>query len=115
MYADDRVQTVRRRPRGTCLTDNSADVYMIAFQEIVELTAGQILQTDPAKRRMWEKYIMDTFAMRFDKSDYVLYRSEQLVGTALIIVVKASLSVHARRVESATKKVSRQRGSRSQG
>jgi hypothetical protein len=26
------------------------DVYMIAFQEIVELTAGQILQTDPAKR-----------------------------------------------------------------
>lgn len=28
----------------------SADVYMVAFQEIVQLTAGQILQTDPAKR-----------------------------------------------------------------
>lgn len=25
---------------------------MIAFQEIVELTAGQILQTDPAKRQV---------------------------------------------------------------
>jgi hypothetical protein len=29
---------------------SSADVYMVAFQEIVQLTAGQILQTDPAKR-----------------------------------------------------------------
>jgi len=96
-----------------------ADIYAIAFQEIVELTAGQILQTDPAKRsgelrwhgmsadgrRMWEKYIMDTFAMRQTKSKYILYRSEQLVGTALIIVAEVEVSSHIRRVESATKKV----------
>ena len=81
------------------------DIYAISFQEIVELTAGQILQTDPAKRRMWEKFIVDTFAMRKSRnSDYILYRSEQLVGTALIVFVKADLTGHIRRVESATKK-----------
>lgn len=65
------------------------DIYMIAFQEIVELTAGQILQTDPAKKRMWEKFIMDTFAMRKGgkDSDYML-------------------APHIRNIESATKKVS---------
>ncbi|OCF75027.1 phosphatidylinositol phosphate phosphatase [Kwoniella mangroviensis CBS 8886] len=81
------------------------DIYMIAFQEIVELTAGQILQTDPAKKRVWEKFIMDTFTMRKgEKSDYLLYRSEQLVGSALIIIVKSSLAPHMRNVESTTKK-----------
>jgi hypothetical protein len=49
---------------------------------------------------------MDTFHMRHTKSEYLLYRSEQLVGTALILVVKAGLTGHIRRVESATKKVS---------
>nr|XP_019050419.1 phosphatidylinositol phosphate phosphatase [Kwoniella bestiolae CBS 10118]OCF29349.1 phosphatidylinositol phosphate phosphatase [Kwoniella bestiolae CBS 10118] len=76
------------------------DIYMIAFQEIVELTAGQILQTDPAKKRVWEKFIMDTFDMRQrKKSDYLLFRSEQLVGSALIIIVKSSLAPHIRNVE----------------
>ncbi|WRT65736.1 uncharacterized protein IL334_002684 [Kwoniella shivajii] len=81
------------------------DVYMIAFQEIVELTASQILQTDPAKKRMWEKFIMDTFAMRkTKKSDYLLFRSEQLVGSALIMIIKSELAPHIRNVESTTKK-----------
>ncbi|EIW69000.1 hypothetical protein TREMEDRAFT_39318 [Tremella mesenterica DSM 1558] len=82
-----------------------ADIYMIAFQEIVELTAGQILQTDPAKRRMWEKYIMDTFHARGEKHpEYLLFRSEQLVGTALIIVIRSDLAPNVRNVETATKK-----------
>ncbi|WWC87929.1 uncharacterized protein L201_002829 [Kwoniella dendrophila CBS 6074] len=81
------------------------DIYMIAFQEIVELTAGQILQTDPAKKRMWEKFMMDTFAMRKGKkSEYLLLRSEQLVGSALIIIIKSQLAPHIRNVESTTKK-----------
>ncbi|CAD6572285.1 MAG: inositol polyphosphate 5-phosphatase, partial [Tremellales sp. Tagirdzhanova-0007] len=81
------------------------DIYSIAFQEIVELTPGQILATDPAKRRMWETYIMDAFEQRkVRKSDYLLFRSEQLVGTAIIIVVKSGISKNIRNVESATKK-----------
>lgn len=51
---------------------------------------------------------MDTFAMRKGgkDSDYMLFRGDQLVGTALIIVVKKHLVPHIRNVESATKKVS---------
>jgi hypothetical protein len=61
-------------------------------------------------RRMWEKYIMDTFVMRKgegEASEYILLRSEQLVGTALILVIKAELTKAVRSVESATKKVVR--------
>ena len=65
---------------------------------------------------------MDAFKQRKDrKSDYLLFRSEQvgvlhktplqaaetaqLVGTAIIIVVKSGISKNIRNVESATKKV----------
>ena len=81
------------------------DIYAIAFQEIVELTPGQILATDPEKRRTWETYIMEAFAQRKGKkSKYLLFRSEQLVGTALVMVVKSDLTNSIRNVESSTKK-----------
>ncbi|KAG8756095.1 inositol polyphosphate 5-phosphatase, partial [Ceratobasidium sp. 428] len=55
--------------------------------------------------RMWENYILDTLATRRDrKAEYVVLRSEQLVGTALIVLCKAELIGHIRNVEAATKK-----------
>ncbi|KDN51231.1 hypothetical protein RSAG8_00860, partial [Rhizoctonia solani AG-8 WAC10335] len=75
------------------------------FQEIVPLTAQQIVQTDPEKKRMWEDYILDTLATRRDRnSDYVVLRSEQLVGTALILLCKTEATAHIRNVEAATRK-----------
>lgn len=48
---------------------------------------------------------MDTLANRSDKkSDYILLRSGQLVGTALLILVKTSIVENIRNVEVATKK-----------
>lgn len=45
---------------------------------MVPLTAQQIVQTDPDKRRMWEATLTDTFEKRPNKkADYVLLRSEQ--------------------------------------
>lgn len=82
------------------------------------LNAQQILQTDPAKRsvsshyrknlvltcrRRWEAFIMEHFEKR--KSEYLLLRSEQLVGAALIIVVKSGLTKSMRSIEATTKKV----------
>ncbi|KAF8592645.1 DNase I-like protein [Ramaria rubella] len=81
------------------------DLFVLGFQEIVPLTAQQIIQTDPEKKRMWENVIMDTLARRPDKkADYVILRSEQLVGTALILLVKSQLAGQIRNVEGATKK-----------
>jgi hypothetical protein len=55
-------------------------------------------------RRKWEVAIMDTFKAQYGPSEYILMRSEQLVGTALMVVVKSSLLPAIRNVEYADKK-----------
>ncbi|KAG6809425.1 hypothetical protein H0H92_000296, partial [Tricholoma furcatifolium] len=84
------------------------DIFAVGFQEIVPLTAQQIVQTDPDKRRIWEKQIFETLDRRPNKKcNYVLLRSEQhlqLVGTALIVLVKRDLLSVIRNVEAATRK-----------
>lgn len=80
------------------------DIYAIGFQEIVPLSPQQILLTDPAKLRTWENVILDELARRPGQGDYIILRSEQLVGTALVILVKSSLIGHIRAVEATTRK-----------
>jgi synaptojanin len=76
----------------------SPDMLVIGFQEIVPLTAQQIVQTDPEKRyvvstfiwhrlsetrsrRIWENKILDTLDRRPNKTcNYVLLRSEQVIS-----------------------------------
>ncbi len=90
--------------------DTEPDIFALGFQEIVELTPQQILLTDPAKKKLWEGAIANTFAQRVKQageknaSSYVLLRSEQLVGTALIVVVKESILPAIRAVEASSKK-----------
>lgn len=81
------------------------DIFVLGFQEIVPLTAQQILQTDPEKRQMWEHRILDALEKRPNKKhEYVILRSEQLVGAALIIAVKSELTSVIRNVEAANRK-----------
>ncbi|KAI0346811.1 inositol polyphosphate phosphatase [Trametopsis cervina] len=81
------------------------DIIAIGFQEIVPLTAQQIVQTDPEKRRIWEAKLTETLGKRPNKkSEYVFLRSQQLVGTALLILVKTELAAVIRNVEAATHK-----------
>ncbi|KIJ23305.1 hypothetical protein M422DRAFT_276146 [Sphaerobolus stellatus SS14] len=89
----------------SCTNSPEPDLFVLGFQEIVPLTAQQILQTDPTKKQMWESILLDTLARRSNKkADYVILRSEQLVGTALIILVKSNLVANIRNVEGTTKK-----------
>lgn len=81
------------------------DIIALGFQEMVPLTAQQIVQTDPEKRRIWENRVLEALDCRPHKrSDYVLLRSEQLVGTALLVLVKAELTAVIRNVEGTTHK-----------
>ncbi|KAJ7752739.1 SacI homology domain-containing protein [Mycena maculata] len=81
------------------------DMFVLGFQEIVPLTAQQIVQTDPEKRRIWEGRILDTLDRRPNKKvNYVLLRSEQLVGTALLVLVKSDLTPVMRNVEATSRK-----------
>ncbi|KAF8646385.1 hypothetical protein AX16_007251 [Volvariella volvacea WC 439] len=84
---------------------NEPDMIVLGFQEIVPLTAQQIVQTDPEKRRIVEHRISETLDRRPDKrANYVLLRSEQLVGTALLVLVKVELTAVIRNVEATTRK-----------
>ncbi|KAI8391329.1 SacI homology domain-containing protein [Radiomyces spectabilis] len=81
------------------------DIYVIGFQEIVELSPQQVMATDAEKRKIWEVQIEQTLNSRpGGKSTYVLLRSNQLVGAALIVFVKADIVENIRNVESAIKK-----------
>ncbi|BFZ55671.1 Inositol-1,4,5-trisphosphate 5-phosphatase 1 [Savitreella phatthalungensis] len=78
---------------------NDADIVSIAFQEIVELTPAQIVSADPEKLRMWTEMVMQTLG-----PSYVLIRTGQLVGAALLLLVKQRCLTHIRNVEGASKK-----------
>ncbi|EPT03582.1 hypothetical protein FOMPIDRAFT_1046622 [Fomitopsis schrenkii] len=81
------------------------DIFVIGFQEIVPLTAQQIVQADPERRRMWETKILDTLNKRSEKKgDYILLRGHQLVGTALLVFVKSDITSAIRKAEAASHK-----------
>ncbi|KAK9454835.1 SacI homology domain-containing protein [Dipodascopsis uninucleata] len=80
---------------------DNPDLVIVGFQEIVELTPGQILSADPMKRQFWEHQVSRCLNSR---GDYVLLRSGQLVGTALLMYVKESEVRHVRNINGAMKK-----------
>lgn len=83
------------------------DIYVVAFQEIVELSPQQIMNSDPSRKYLWEQAVQRTLNQRqSDLGDehYVLLRSGQLVGAALCIFVKASALPSIKNVEGSVKK-----------
>ncbi|RCI04211.1 inositol polyphosphate 5-phosphatase [Rhizopus stolonifer] len=81
---------------------NEPDIYVIGFQEIVELSPQQVMATDAETRKVWEEQIQRTLNSR--KSKYTLLRSNQLVGAALVIFAKSNIVDEIRNVETAIKK-----------
>lgn len=64
------------------------------------------MATDPEKLKRWEAFITKEIAGRPKaKSTYVLLRSEQLVGTCLIMFMRNDIAKNITHVEASTKKV----------
>ncbi|KAF0414452.1 DNase I-like protein [Gigaspora margarita] len=81
-------------------------LFVIGFQEIVELKAQQIVSADPEKLRIWEKEISKALNSRpGQRSNYVILRSGQLVGTALVIYARSDIVSNIRNVEYVMKKM----------
>ncbi|KAJ9640254.1 Inositol-1,4,5-trisphosphate 5-phosphatase 1 [Knufia peltigerae] len=95
------------------------DIFVVGFQEIVELSPQQIMSTDPNRRMMWEKTVRaclngeppgeedekgSASTRKIKEDDYVLLRSGQLVGAALLVFVKSSILPRIKNVEGAIKK-----------
>ncbi|KAG0175793.1 inositol polyphosphate 5-phosphatase [Apophysomyces sp. BC1021] len=86
-------------------SEEEPDIYVIGFQEIVELSPQQVMATDAEKRKVWEKQIERTLnGRKGGRSKYVLLRSNQLVGAALMVYVKSDIVESIRNVESSLKK-----------
>jgi hypothetical protein len=86
---------------------HSPEIVVVGFQEIVELSPQQIMSTDPARRQEWEIAVARTLnedAHKRGSEEYILLRSGQLVGAALIIYVKASVLSSIKNVEGSVKK-----------
>lgn len=83
------------------------EIVAVGFQEIVELSPQQIMNSDPTRKQAWEKAVRKTLnrhAREAHSEHYVLLRSGQLVGAALCIFVKASVLRHIKNVEGSVKK-----------
>lgn len=80
---------------------------VVGFQEIVELSPQQIMNSDPTRKQMWEKSVktcLNNRAEEINGEKYVLLRSGQLVGAALCIFVRASVLSQIKNVEGSVKK-----------
>ncbi|KAF8463265.1 SacI homology domain-containing protein [Kalaharituber pfeilii] len=87
--------------------DNMPELFVIGFQEIVELSPQQIMSTDPACRQFWEKAVLHCLnenAAKQGSDEYILLRSGQLVGAALMIFVRSSAIGNIKNVEGSLKK-----------
>ncbi|CRG89862.1 Polyphosphatidylinositol phosphatase INP52 [Talaromyces islandicus] len=86
---------------------DSPSVVVVAFQEIVELSPQQIMSTDPEPRMIWENAVKDCLnahAHQYNTKNYVLLRSGQLVGTALLVYVREDAIHDIKNVEGSVKK-----------
>ncbi|KAI0176189.1 SacI homology domain-containing protein [Hypoxylon sp. FL1284] len=89
------------------LGSTQPEIVAVGFQEIVELSAQQIMNSDPTRKQLWEKAIKRTLnhrAKQIGGEKYVLLRSGQLVGAALCIFVKATSLPKIKNVEGSVKK-----------
>ncbi|ODV93374.1 hypothetical protein PACTADRAFT_51972 [Pachysolen tannophilus NRRL Y-2460] len=81
--------------------DTNPDIVAIGFEEIVELTPGQMLDTDNSTRYFWEKKLKKCLNER-DK--YVLLWGGQLGGIVLLLFVKEAEAEEINNVEGSIRK-----------
>ncbi|KAL4955062.1 SacI homology domain-containing protein [Aspergillus filifer] len=82
-------------------------IFAVGFQEIVALSPQQIMSTDPSTRKSWESAVMECLNLRAATQGtphYVLLRSGQLVGAALMIYVRTDVLKEIKNVEGSVKK-----------
>lgn len=90
-------EAVRSNSRSTCRNAQFSLLVPLRRRIIVFLAVLS---------RTWERFIQQTFTNRPNaKSKYVMLRSEQLVGSALIVMIKEELTPVVKNVEGASKKV----------
>lgn len=85
--------------------DRSYDIVFIGIQEIIELSAGKMVNVDARNKRFWEKHIKKTLdKCNPENCTYVSLWSGQMGGIALFLFVKNSEVKNIHNVEGCFKK-----------
>lgn len=103
LFPREKDTTGRLMEASTATTESdSADVYVIAVQELVELTKVRVLlsQGDREKEGQLELNIQKTLG-----PDYIMLKSHSLVGLHLAVFVKSSLKHHVTQVHTSDVKL----------
>lgn len=79
------------------------DVVAIVFQEIVPLTAQQMLSSAAEPMRLWEAAVLAALN-RGGGQRFITLRYELLFATSVLIVVREDMLPHVRNVDAASKK-----------
>lgn len=78
------------------------DIVVLGFQEVIELTAGSILNADYTKGSFWENIVSKCLNQFNDK--YILLRVEQVSSMLILFFVKSDKAKYVKQVEGASKK-----------
>lgn len=89
----------RAAPLDAWLAGVDADIAAVALQEIVPLTAQQMLLSASEAADAWDAHVARALG-----ADYVRLRRESLFGTLLLVLVRADRLGDVRNVEGASKK-----------
>lgn len=81
----------------------SPSVFVVGFQEVVELNASNILKNDGSAGDYWKKQVQNTIAKNSDEN-YVLLRYEYMSSILIMLLVKESLVSKVTQVEGKSKK-----------
>lgn len=103
MYRDGSKEATPTVNEGSQLIDwnKGVDIYAIGFQEMVELNAGNIVNTSHSNQQAWGIELQKTISSNYK---YILLASEQLVGVCLYVFVRPHHASHIRDVEIVTVK-----------
>ncbi|CCD25588.1 uncharacterized protein NDAI_0F02700 [Naumovozyma dairenensis CBS 421] len=82
------------------------DMVVLGFQEVIELTAGSILNADYTKSSFWETTVKDCLNQYVDDENekYILLRVEQMSSLLILFFVKSDKINQIKKVEGSTKK-----------
>lgn len=78
------------------------DIVVLGLQEVIELSAGSILNADYSKSSFWKDMVNDCLNQYDEK--YVLLRAEQMTSLLTFLFVKTDKAKYVKQVEGATKK-----------
>lgn len=83
---------------------SAPDIYVVGLEEVVELTPGHMLSTDPYVKQFWEKKVLSIINISWSDKKYGCVWSSQLGGVVLMLFVSETEHQKVKYIEGDMKK-----------